>query len=477
MKKNIPLIFSVIALIITIILFLKDIKRDHTVHSLDNPNSTDSALAIQQTINSIATCSIPTVVRIDVTRTAQTGGSAASQTLSFGSGVIIEKINIFYYILTNEHVIKDSQSVTVTLFNDKVFDAEIVGLDPRSDVGLIRINSRELLACATTGNSDRVAVGDWAICLGNPMGFNGSLSLGVISARSRSMFQRDFATEFIQTDAAVNPGNSGGPLLNIKGEIIGITSWIATQSGGNTGLSFAIPINTAMMVYRELKSKGYVEYAWLGVLVSSLKDPQFRRSVNETRQQGAYITEMMNNSPASESGLEVGNVIVGIDNYPVTDANELVWTISKYRPGDTVRVRVARNNREEAVTVRLGVRPNGNTQVMNNSNSSSSSRSSSSNSSLQILGAVLIPLDQQTIRRFSIPPDKTGYSVQRIITGSPADSYGIRTGDIIYKINDHRLNSTDAVNRVIAESEANTELFYFYLLRSGVDYTIGVAKE
>ena len=437
-----------------------------------------SALAqskqVQQIFNQIARRVVPAVVRINVSRIDNDPGSKTGKTIetkSFGSGVIIEKTDGYYYILTNEHVVVRANSIEITLFNNTTIEAEYIGVDKRSDIGLIRVKTEEALSVAKVGDSDMVTVGDWAICIGNPLGFNGSLSVGVISALGRSMFNRDFSTDFIQTDAAVNPGNSGGPLLNIDGEIVGLASWIATDTGANTGLSFAVPINNAMMIYRELKEKRSVEYAWLGVMIKSLTDEDFRKSIGEKRRSGAYITEVINNSPASKSGFAIGDVIVAIDNTTITNSNELIWSISKLRPGAAVKVIFFRNGIEKSMSVILETRPG--TEVANN-------KTGSQNSQLQtaeILGATVTTIDNNLASKYSITKAKNGVVVIKIIPESPSELYGVLEGDLITRINSTEIKTVNDVaqfNNSINPSV--NKQFFLYIIRGNREFVLGIQR-
>lgn len=277
-----------------------------------------------------------------------------------GSGFVI---NSEGQILTNAHVVDGADTVTVTLRDGRSFQGKVLGDDPLSDIAVVKIQANNLPAVAL-GNSDVLKVGEWAIAIGNPLGLDKTVTVGVISATDRTSSQvgvPDKRIGFIQTDAAINPGNSGGPLLNARGEVIGINTAII---GGAQGLGFAIPINTAQRIGQQLITKGKVEHPFVGVqmvnVTSEVKERIKNASngkINIVADKGVLIARVVSNSPAAKAGLEVGDVIQKVANQPVTTADKVQQIIENQKVGDSLQIEVDRNGQVQSVQVQLGAFP------------------------------------------------------------------------------------------------------------------------
>ncbi len=266
---------------------------------------------------------------------------------SLGSGIVISEDG---YILTNNHVIRGAEKIVVTFYDKSVCrgdDVEIVGTDARTDLAVLRVHSDEELQPARLGDSDEIRIGDWAIAIGSPLGFRGSVTVGVISAKGRSNLalpEGPTQQDFIQTDASINPGNSGGPLLNIKGEIVGISSAIASRTGYSQGVGFAIPINLARSVYEQLIEKGRVVRGWLGVYIQELTgDIMDALGVKE----GILVDDVIEGSPAEKAGIESGDVIVMFDGKKMESIPQLQGAASQISPGRKVNVGIVREGKEK----------------------------------------------------------------------------------------------------------------------------------
>lgn len=240
---------------------------------------------------------------------------------ALGSGVIVDADG---FILTNFHVVKDATEIKVKLNNGKEYKAKVVGVDPKTDLALIKINAGEKLKVAPIGDSDKIEIGYWAIAIGNPFGLNQTFTVGVISAKGRSGVLEDNSRyeNFIQTDAPINPGNSGGPLVDIQGEVIGINTAIATPSGGNVGIGFAIPINMAKMVMEQLKEHGKVVRGWLGVSIQDLT-PNLAKSFKREANSGVLVSEVFKNTPSEKAGLKSGDIIIKYNDKEIKNTTEL----------------------------------------------------------------------------------------------------------------------------------------------------------
>lgn len=476
MKKNyIFLILSLSCLLFSAAFFIKTVRNPETIYmqagSQEKRQNINTALELQQSFSYIAESITPLVVRIDVATNSGSGG--------FGSGIIVEQKENQVFVLTNNHVIDDAKKITVILSNDDSFEAQLLGKDKRTDIAVIKFESDSSFKGVKIGDSDEIKVGEWAVCIGNPYGFNGSLTIGVISALGRSALGRLHsgmnATDFIQHDAAINPGNSGGPLLNIKGEVIGINSWIASQTGSNTGLSFSVPINNAMAIYEQIVNNKKVEYAWIGVFLQSLNDQDFREKNEIEIDYGAYITRIVEDSPADEYGLLVGDVIIGIDDKTVKDSNELIWSITRYKPGDKVQLTILRESKKMNVDVVLAKRPKPN-EVSIKEKTKDETKKKTKSSNFDFLGAYFSGVDNSVKKKYKLSTTK-GVVVTDLLADSIAVKYGLKAGDLIYKINSTEIHSLDQLKDFKRKaSKEKQEFFYFYLVRKGQEKLIGIRK-
>lgn len=278
-------------------------------------------------------------------------GQPMPQPQAAGSGVIISSDG---YIVTNNHVVKDAEKLEVSLYDNRTFEAELVGTDPNTDIALIKIDAKGL-PFIKYGDSDKIRVGEWVLAVGNPFDLTSTVTAGIVSAKGRSigiLRERYGIESFIQTDAAVNPGNSGGALVNLKGELIGINTAIATPTGTYAGYSFAVPVSIVHKVVSDLKEYGVVQRALLGIQIVNVNDPRLKdKDVNELH--GAYIMEVNENSAAEEAGLKKGDVITEIDGHKVENVAELQDMVARHRPGDKIEVTFRRDGKTKTVSAKL----------------------------------------------------------------------------------------------------------------------------
>ena len=268
------------------------------------------------------------------------------QVHSLGTGVIFDKAG---YVLTNNHVIKDADQITIRLASKQEFKARVVGSDPKTDLAVLQLQGGGDLPVVPLGNSDQLRVGQWAIAIGNPFGLEHSLAVGVISATGRSEIGITALENFIQTDASINPGNSGGPLLNIRGEVVGLNTAIVAAG---QGIGFAIPINLARKVAGELVAKGKITRGWLGVTFQPMT-PDLARSLGLSRSDGLVIGRVMPRSPAEAAGLKPGDLVLRLDGKPVTDPGQADGLAADLEVGREVEIAIRRG--KEAKTLRLKV--------------------------------------------------------------------------------------------------------------------------
>jgi S1-C subfamily serine protease len=292
----------------------------------------------------------PAVVAIEATKPAENGGKGKGVEES-GSGVIVRfDAKPGFYVLTNNHVVTKARAeqITVNLADGRVFRPAQVWTDPESDVAVLRLDGVENLPIALLGDSDQGRVGQWVLAVGSPFGLNQTVTHGIISARERgqvSLGSTIRIKDFLQTDAAINPGSSGGPLVNLDGEVIGINTAIASQSGSNSGVAFSIPINLVQRVARDLLDKGSVSRGYLGVQLSGVFEPADALKLGLDRAQGAIVEAVYPDTPAAAAGLKVNDVILQLDGVPLRNDNQLINSISNLPPGRRVRLQVWRERK------------------------------------------------------------------------------------------------------------------------------------
>src|SRR5690242_19599663 len=247
--------------------------------------------------------------------------------MGLGSGFIIDHNGT---ILTNYHVVDGAQKISVTLSDGKSYDAKVIGKDQKTDIAVIKIDAGHALPAVTMGDSDHLEVGEWVMAIGNPFGLDHTVTSGIVSAKGRQIGAGPY-DNFIQTDASINPGNSGGPLINLRGEVVGINTAIFSQSGGNIGIGFAIPTNSAKEIIPELKGKGKVTRGWLGVSIQSVT-PDIANSLGLEKSRGALVADVLKDGPAERAGLKVGDVIVEFDGTEIKDSSDLPAIVARTRP-------------------------------------------------------------------------------------------------------------------------------------------------
>jgi len=270
------------------------------------------------------------------------------ESLSLGSGVIVSKDG---YVVTNQHVVANSDKILVKLDDKREFPAKVVGYDKSTDLALLKINANDL-PYITLGDSDKLKVGEWVIAIGSPFGFGHSATAGIVSGKGRSIGKERFVP-FIQTDAAINPGNSGGPLFDMNGTVVGINSQILSKSGGYLGLSFAIPSNVVVNVVTQIKNFGYVSHGWMGV-ISQEVNTELAKSFGLDRPSGALVASIVEDSPAQKSGLKVGDIILKLNDVNILEATQLPAIIGNTKPGTQIKLNVFRDGKKSDFMVVVG---------------------------------------------------------------------------------------------------------------------------
>ena len=344
-------------------------------------------------------------------------------TQSLGSGFIIDDHG---YVVTNNHVVRDAEEIIVRLSDRRELKAKVIGTDPRSDIALLKIEAEDLpvVKLADSGN---IKVGEWVMAIGSPFGFDHSVSVGVVSAIGRNLPTENYVP-FIQTDVAINPGNSGGPLFNLDGEVVGINSQIYSRTGGFMGLSFAIPMNVAQDVVKQLKDKGQVSRGWLGILIQDV-NRELAESFNMERPMGAVVLKIMDDSPAQKAKFKVGDVVVEFNGQSIHRSSDLPIAVGSTPIGKKVPVKVIREGKKMTIDVVIAQLP---------SEKELAQTEKPVPAEANKLGLVVEELNDEQRKRLEI---KSGGVFVKDVTDGPALDAGVRRGDVILK-----LNNTDVQN-------------------------------
>lgn len=364
---------------------------------------------------------------------------------SLGSGFVIDPTG---YIVTNNHVIANAADVTVIFSDNKRLTAKPVGYDPQTDLALLKVKTDKPLPYVKFGESDALKVGDWVVAVGNPFGLGGSVSAGIVSARGRNINAGPF-DDFIQTDAAINRGNSGGPLFNIRGEVVGINSAIFSPTGGNVGIGFAVPSSLAKPIIQQLKTNGKTQRGWLGVKIQEVSE-ETAEALGMKSPRGALVLEV--EGPAKGSGLEPGDVIVRFNGQEVGEMRRLPRLVADTKPGTKVEVTVWKKGRETTHSVKVGELPmpkGKSAKLLTQENESASPVPGGET----VLGMKLAPLTEAIRAQTGIPKKVEGLLVISVDRTGNAAKHGIQGGDVISEVNQTEVDSLRALRTEIEKAK------------------------
>lgn len=404
---------------------------------------------------------MPSVVNISTRQTMSTGNDVGN----FGEGSPLEEFNEFFnrdgdglkrvsslgsgfiidvegYVVTNNHVIETADEIDVVLSDGTILEAELVGRDAATDLALLKVEPEKTLISVDLGDSDSALVGDWVVAIGNPFGLGGTVTAGIVSARDRNINAGQY-DDFIQTDAAINKGNSGGPLFNLKGEVIGVNTAIYSPSGGggSVGVGFSVPSNLTKSIIKQLRDKGLVERGWLGVRVQGVT-PELARSYGRSKAAGAIITHVTDDSPASRAGLQVGDLIYNFNDLEIKETRDLSSVVAGAPIGEPVAMSILRKKKETEITVSLDLMES---DVEDEEEVILEDGPEFSN----LLGLELAVISDEDRRRYRIPASVKGVVVVRVEPGS--DAIGkLEKGDVIVEVN---FLSVSTPEDAIAEAE------------------------
>ncbi len=376
-----------------------------------------------------------------------------------GSGVIVKKSGKTYYVITNQHVVgMHTKNISVILYGGEAIDAKLIGSDKRKDVALVSFESDKDLPVAKLGDSDAVQVGDLTYAMGAPMGLVSTVTKGMVSAIGRSGGpNRNNINDFIQTDAAINQGNSGGPLVNIYGEVIGINTWIVSSSGGSQGLAFSIPINNLKKAISDFISDGKIKYGWLGVQLVPVND-EFKEALDLKDKEGSFVGEVFLGSPAAKGGLQPGDFITEINSKKVKSTEDLVRIVADLEAGEKVDFKLLRAGKELTFNVKIEER---NEDVV-------------VDSSKLWPGFIALPLTDKIKEKLELPKAQTGVLIESVKAKSAAAVLALQRYDIITKVNGKKINNLKEFYTEI--SKVKKEL-WFDFIREGRELTSSKIKK
>lgn len=362
-------------------------------------------------------------------------GFVPRETSSLGSGFIISKDG---YILTNHHVVNNASQIIVKLKDRRELEAKLIGSDESTDVALLKVNASDL-PVVQIGTPDQLQVGEWVLAIGTPFGFEQSVTAGIVSAKGRSLPDGNYVP-FIQTDVAINPGNSGGPLFNMRGQVVGINSQIYSRSGGYMGLSFAIPIDVAMNVAEQIKTKGKVSRGWLGVQIQDVTR-QLAESFGMDRPHGALVAKVVPGGPAEKAGIQIGDIIVEFEDRIIETSGELPPIVGMTPVGTNAKIKVIRQGDEEDLSVKIGLLPAQAVQL-------GSADTEAPDANVDRLGLVVADLNDE--QRQQLQVEKNGVLVQKVAKGVGLDA-GIQPGDVILRVQNTSIRDVAEFNKIVSK--------------------------
>ena len=367
-------------------------------------------------------------------------GNKKRRSQSLGSGFIIDETG---YIITNNHVIDNAEKIMVILFDDTTFEATVVGKDPKTDVALLKIDPKNIkLKSVKFGDSNKLRVGDWVMAIGNPFGFGGTVTAGIVSARGRNL--SGSYDDYIQTDASINRGNSGGPLFDMKGNVVGINTAIFSQSGGSVGIGFAVSSNLAKQVTDQLKQYGRTKRGWLGVLIQEVSN-EIAESLDMKSAKGALVSSATKGGPAEKAGVKTGDVIIMFNNIEIKNMKQLPKVVASTSVGESVPVVILRDGKELTLNVTLGELELAEKENLIGKTSKKDSKAKEYDK----LGFTAEELSNQNKSKFNLKDIDVGIVITSVKNDSSAQQAGLIPGMVIIRVGQIEVNSLDIIDEAI----------------------------
>lgn len=480
------IIFQTLRIIAVLSLLAIPAHSQSLSKSIDALDSSEIPANFSQLANQL----MPAVVNISTTQIVSSSGLP-----SFPDGSPLERFNDFFennnegierpgalgsgfvissdgFIVTNYHVIEKADGIQINFHDGRTLDARIIGLDQATDLAVLKVESEDDLPFVEFADSDMADVGDWVIAIGNPFGFGGSVSAGIVSARNRDI-QAGRYDDFIQTDAAINQGNSGGPLFNLAGQVLGVNTAIVTPSGGSVGIGFSIPANLVVQITNQILRFGKVERGWLGVNVQNIDEGISRAYGLSGEKTGVVITDVVDEGPALEAGLEVGDLLLAFDGRSIENVRTLTRVVAETPIGTSIILNVIRDGLPEDIWVKIG-------ELKSDSKPEKQEKPSATFLNDNEIGLELVEIDDASRRRFSIPADVSGVLVKSVSPRGP--SFGkLQKGDVITEISFQLVTTVDEAEEAIEESkvEFSDQPLLFRVNRKGQNrfYSVEILVE
>jgi serine protease Do len=405
-------------------------------------------------------------------RDDSTGGNKphqhrGAQSVALGSGFIIDPTG---YVVTNSHVVANADKVTVVFQDESKHPAKIIGRDEKTDLALLKINAKDALPYVSWGDSDTVEVGDWVLAVGNPFGLGGTVSKGIVSARGRDIHSGPY-DDFLQIDASINRGNSGGPTFSLDGRVVGINTAIYSPNGGSVGIGFAIPASLAKPVIDQLRDHGKVERSWLGVQVQPVT-PEIAKSLGMSKPQGALVADVVGDGPAAKAGLKQGDAILSFNGHEVSKPHDLALMVAEAPVGQTEHIKVWRQGKEVDLDAKMTAIPE-KTQV-----AADDTEPEAQPAPAKVLGLELSPLTGDLRKQLDVPKNVNGVVVTGIADNSRAAELGIEVGDVIRSIDQQAITSPqEAANKLRDIKPGSAASALVLLNRHGVNRYVALSAE
>lgn len=391
----------------------------------------------------------PSVVNISSFSQSETENGEGNTPLSesLGSGFIIDGNG---YIITNNHVVDKAESISITLSDNTKTEARVIGKDPKTDLALIKIETKRPLNAVKFGDSDKIRVGDWVLAIGNPFGLGSSVTAGIVSAKSRDIESGPYDS-FIQTDASINQGNSGGPMFNLQGEVIGISSAIFSTTGASQGVGFAIPANLAGWVISQLKEHGEVKRGWIGIKIQP-NTPEIADSLGISANQGVVVSGVTEQGPAQKAGLQAGDIVLSFNRQPIDNTKNLSRLIAETKIGTPAPIEIWRNGQKQTLTVPIELMPEETPLSAAKETASDAAETPDNGESLNIIGFTVKEISPELAERYKLAPSTSGVVVTDILPNSDASRKGIKIGDIIVKIDKRNIIGESAFHEYVNDA-------------------------
>jgi serine protease Do len=373
---------------------------------------------------------------------------------SMGSGFIIDATGL---VVTNNHVVEGAEAIEVHMQDGTIMKAELVGRDAKTDLAVIRVKSDKPLPTVSFGDSDKLRIGQWVIAIGNPFGLGGSVSLGIVSARNRDINAGPY-DDFIQTDAAINKGNSGGPLFSLNGDVMGINTAIFSPTGGSVGIGFSVPANTAKSVVNQLVKFGETRRGWLGVRVQQIT-PDIAESMSLQGVKGALVADVTKDSPGAKAGIEAGDVVLQFDGKPIREMKELPRAVAEAEVGKKVTVKVLRKGKEVDVTVELGRLEDGEKQI-----AASSGSTVTPATTVTALGMTASTITKELREKYKLDEKIKGAVITEVAKDGAAEEKRLEPGDVIVEAGSRQVENASDISTAISEAEKDGKSSVLFLV-------------